>query len=261
MNKIKISLLHLAPITGQLESNKALLLQSLKLCAQMKSDWVISPELWVCGYSFERMIGSDWITHQPDTWMQELCSNMPTWNFNLFLSMPEKDNSTNQLHNTVFVINREGSIIGNYRKIKVLPQSEGWSSPGEEIKSISVDRIPVGILICADAYRPQISNEYHKQGVKALICPSAWGPGDCAPNGEWEQRSLEVDVPLIVCNRTGKDLDVVDWRGSDSIVAEKGERILSAAPDDSTILTFEIDMDSGSILSKEFSYTSVNATN
>ena len=122
MNKIKISLLHLAPSTGQLESNKALLLQSLKLCAQMKSDWVISPELWVCGYSFERMIGSDWITHQPDTWMQELCSNMPTWNFNLFLSMPEKDNSTNQLHNTVFVINREGSIIGNYRKIKVLPQ-------------------------------------------------------------------------------------------------------------------------------------------
>tara|TARA_B100000029_G_scaffold173533_1_gene170105 strand:- start:18903 stop:19679 length:777 start_codon:yes stop_codon:yes gene_type:complete len=258
MNKLKISLLHLGPTTGELENNKKLLLKSLELCSQIKSDWVISPELWVCGYSFERIIGKEWINVQPDQWMNMLCSEVSQRNFNLFLSMPEKDPYSNLLHNSVFVINRKGQIIGKYRKIKVLPQSEGWSSPGNEIKSIVVDAEKVGILICADAYRPQLADEYHKQEVTILICPSAWGPGDCAPNGEWELRSQEVGVPLIVCNRTGTDLDVVDWTGSESIVAIEGQRVLSASPQESTILSFDIDIDNREILSDEFTLTAIN---
>ena len=260
MNKIQISLLHLAPRTGDLEYNKILLMQSLELCAQIKSDWVITPELWVCGYSFERVIGKDWIASQPDPWVTDLCSNMPAWNFNLFLSMPEKDTSTNLLHNTVFVIDRTGQIIGKYQKIKVLPQSEGWSSPGTEVKSILVDNTLTGILICADAYRSQISDQYKQQKVKLLICPSAWGPGDCAPNGEWEQRSGELHVPLIVCNRTGKDLNVVDWTGSESIVAANGNRVLSASPENSTILTFELDIESGKVVSEQFHQIPIEVT-
>lgn len=255
---MKISLLHLSPITGDLEYNKTLFLKSLDLCSQIQSDWVISPELWICGYSFERIIGKDWIKHQPDEWMTELCTKMSQLSFTLFLSMPEKDSSTGLLHNSVFVINAEGQILGKYRKIKVLPQSEGWSSPGEDINPIIIDDIPVGVLICADAYRSQISGEYLKQGVKALICPSAWGPGDCAPNGEWEQRSAETNIPIIVCNRTGKDLNVVDWTGSESIVAVGGARMLTASPEESTVLTFEIDILSGQVLSEEFTHIHVN---
>ena len=99
-----------------------------------------------------------------------------------------------------------------------------------------------------------------QQKVKLLICPSAWGPGDCAPNGEWEQRSGELHVPLIVCNRTGKDLNVVDWTGSESIVAENGNRVLSASPENSTILTFELDIESGKVVSERFHQIPIEVT-
>ncbi|HCG90650.1 MAG TPA: carbon-nitrogen hydrolase family protein [Dehalococcoidia bacterium] len=252
MNKIKISLLHLSPITGDLTHNKEMLLQSLKYCADIKSDWVITPELWLTGYSFQKIIGTDWITIQPDLWTTSICNLVKELNINLFLSLPEKDSLSGLFHNTIFVINRTGEIIGKYRKIKVLPQSEGWSTPGDIIETIDVDSTAVGIMVCADAYRNKIADEYASKGARLLISPSAWGPGDCAPNGEWEQRSLETGMPVIVCNRTGTDLGNIDWTGSESVVACKGKRLLTGISGTSTVFSFNMDLNTNEILSKQF---------
>jgi N-carbamoylputrescine amidase len=61
----------------------------------------------------------------------------------------------------------------------------------------------VGILICADVYTRDIAEDLRGQGAQLLVSPAAWGPDLNGPEGEWEQRTQETGLPLVVCNRTG----------------------------------------------------------
>ena len=45
------------------------------------------------------------------------------------------------------------------------------------------------------------------KGAQVLVSPVSWGPGGCGPDGEWEARSAQTGLPIIVCNRTGREPD------------------------------------------------------
>ena len=154
-------------------------------------------ELFITGYKFAEVIGTDWILPQPDDWMQKFCGQVAEHGVTVFLSHPERDPDEGLMYNTVFVIGPDGKIIGRHRKVKALRGPEAWSSPGEEIAPIPVPigavegQVPVGVIICADAYRNDVAGILQEQGAKLLVSPASWGPGDCGPLGEWEQRTLD----------------------------------------------------------------------
>ncbi|MGE7185438.1 nitrilase-related carbon-nitrogen hydrolase [Peribacillus sp. NPDC006672] len=79
----------------------------------------------------------------------------------------------------------------------------------------------VGIMICADPYTKDIAYNLFEKGAEILNAPSSWGPGLHGPEGEWEQRSLETGLPVIVCNRTGEDKIVRFW-DAESMIIKKG---------------------------------------
>jgi 5-aminopentanamidase len=68
---LNVALLHLAPRAGDLAFNK-LLIEAAIMKAAAGADWVITPELAVCGYTFAPLIGTDWICVQPDPWMSRI---------------------------------------------------------------------------------------------------------------------------------------------------------------------------------------------
>ena len=145
----------------------------------------------------------------------------------LFIGMPERDASSGKLFNSVAVVDRNGTIQGTYRKIKVIPGSiEGWSSPGEATPVFVLDGIRVGILICADAYRPEIAARYAQSGATLLLSSASWSPEPMGPGGCWEDRSREIDLPLLVCNRGGRE---PGWSflGSESVVDHHGQRLFT----------------------------------
>ena len=80
------------------------------------------------------------------------------------------------------------------------------------------------------------------QGADILVSPSSWGPGGCGPDGEWEKRSEETGLPVLVCNRTGKESDDLDMLEADSVVARNGIRLLSGSFKSSTVLTFDLNL-------------------
>ncbi|OLO39210.1 carbon-nitrogen hydrolase family protein [Alkalihalophilus pseudofirmus] len=247
MKKIKIALLHLLPIAGDITYNQELIEKAVKQAAEKNMDWMITPELAVSGLQFDHLIGTDWIKEQPDEWMTHFMRMVKSLSATVFLGCTER--STDQeLYNSVFVINREGELIGSQRKIARVDQ---WSSAGSCLDPVQIDDIQVGIMICADAYTKSIADTLKANGAQMIVAPSSWGPGFHGPNGEWEQRSIDTGLPVIVCNRTGEDETVSFWKAESSVI-KNGKRLLSHHSKQSAILTFEWDVEKMELISSDF---------
>lgn len=240
---LRIAFLHLAPIPGDLGGNRRLIETAVVRAVQAGATWILTPELAVCGYSFADRIGTDWIAPQPDEWMTQMSRLAARLRITLFLSLPEQDVRTKQLHNSLFVIAPDGTLTGAHRKINALRVgSEAWSTPGTEAIAVAAPPLDrVGLLICADAYSPGIAGSLRRQGARMLVSAAAWAPGFHGPNGEWERCTRDTGLPLFVCNRTGPDL-TMDFTKAESVVAKDGERRLSMSAARSTIFLIEWDL-------------------
>ena len=255
MDKLRISLLHLAPVLGDIDHNRRLVESAVAAAADEGADWAITPELCIPGYLFVDKIGTDWILPQPDPWMDRFRQQVKQRSMTVFLSHPDRDPETDTLYNTVFVIDPTGEIIGRHNKVKTLRGPESWSSPGTQCQPVDCDGLQVGILVCADSYKNDIPQLLKENGAQLLVSPSSWSPGGCGPDGEWEQRTLDTGLPIIVCNRSGMESDDLDFRGAESIVAQNGNRLLSTTSDCSVVLTFDWDLDTMTVLSQDFTRT------
>ena len=244
--------MHLAPITSDIAHNRDLVERATRTAAAAGAQWVVTPELCISGYMFMEEIGTDWILPQPDAWTQSYCNLVKELGLTVFLSHPERDPATDKMYNTIFVINRRGEIVGKHRKVKALRGAEGWSTAGSEIDPINCDGVNVGVLICADSYKNEVAQVLKDKGAELFVSPVAWGPGQCAPDGEWEQRTVDNGLPIMVCNRSGIERDDLDYRRAESVVAKDGKRLLEATSDRSVILTFDWDLDGMTALSEDF---------
>jgi predicted amidohydrolase len=231
-------LLHLAPEAGAVEHNRALIEKATAVAAELGAAWVISGELVVSGYRFQPLIGTDWIASQPDRWMRRLAELTASLGVVSIVSHPERDNGSGKLFNTLFIIGREGHVLGRHQKLHPTPGAEDWSSPGKPGQPVEVDGVNVGLLICADAYTPEPALRLRELGAELLISAAAWWPGDHGPGGEWEARTLDTGLPMIVCNRTGIDGDsrLID---AESVVTDNGRRLTTLRSPDSTIFIID----------------------
>jgi predicted amidohydrolase len=240
MSVSKVALLHLETVPGAVEQNRYVIVEAIKHAASVGAEWIVTPELAVCGLQFVQLIGTDWIEPQPDPWMQQVCRLVKRLKRTVFLSCPERDGR--RLYNTVFVIDSAGEVVGKHRKINVASDSLSWSSPGDVALPIECSGIKVGVLVCADVYTQNIARAMKFEGAQMLVSPASWGPGLHGPNGEWEQRTYETGLPLIVCNRTGAE-KTLDFWDAPSLVVKDGVRVLTHTSKKSAVLTFNWDFD------------------
>jgi predicted amidohydrolase len=257
VSRLRTALLHLVPVTGAVADNRRLIEAGVRSAAAQGAHYVLTPELAVCGYEFNAVIGTAWIEPQPDAWMTAFCKLVKALGVTVFLSHPERDTVTGRLHNSVFAIGPDGRIAGRHRKIHVLTGgAEGWSTGADEVAPVECTGLTIGLLVCADAFPPAPAQTLKAKGAQLLISAAAWGPGLHEPNGEWEARSLETGLPLIVCNRGGRDR-TLDFTGAESIVAIAGHRVLSARPDRSIVLTCEWDRETLTLLSPKWEVSEI----
>lgn len=236
----KIALLHLETVPGAIERNRYIIVEAVKHAASLNAMWIVTPELAVCGLQFAHVVGTNWIQPQPDPWMQQVCKLVKALKRTVFLSCPEREGS--RLYNSVFVIGPTGEILGKHRKLNVVSDSLSWSSPGYVVAPVDCDGIKVGLLICSDVYTSNIARALQFEGAQMLVSPASWGPGIHGPNGEWEQRTHETGLPMIVCNRTGAE-KTLDFWNAPSLVVQDGARQLAHASKKSAVLTFNWDFD------------------
>jgi 5-aminopentanamidase len=248
MNRIKISLLHLALKPGALAENYGLLERGIRTASALQADWVVAPELSISGYEFNDTIGTEWIAAHPDSWTLGICKLASILKLTILFGHAERSTS-GRLYNIAVIVGADGKLIAHHRKINT---PERWAEPGKRANAVDWNGLGVGILICADAYTGEIAQDLRTQGAQLLVSPAAWGPGQNGPEGEWEQRSQQTGLPLIVCNRTGAE-NKLDFTRAESLFVKHGTKVLSHCSARSAVLTFDLNLTEMLPLSSGFS--------
>ncbi len=222
---VRIAILHMDSRPADMTHNRQVIEKAIQLAASANVDWLVTPELAETGYTFFDQIGLDWVEPFPSQWVQSLSKIARHNSMALFIGMPERDAVTNDLHNSVAVIDSNGSILGTHRKFQVVQGgSESWAVPEEGNRPFVVNGISVGVLICADVAFPELAGRLAQDGASIFLSPTNWPPvGDMGPSGQWEDRTRENGLPMLVANRTGQEA-TLDFREGISAVVVNGAR-------------------------------------
>ena len=126
-------------------------------------------------------------------------------------------------HNTAVVLEKDGSIAGQYRKMHIpddhLFYEKFYFTPGDlGFNPIKTSVGTLGVLVCWDQWYPEAARLMALAGAEMLIYPTAIGGVPTDP--DWEQaqqrqawqlvqrgHSVANGLPVITVNRTGVEPD------------------------------------------------------
>ena len=168
-------------------------------------------------------------------------------------------------HNTAVVIESNGEIVGNYRKMHIPDDpayyEKFYFTPGDMgFHPIQTSLGKLGVLVCWDQWYPEAARLMAMQGAEMLIYPTAIGYADNdTPEEQQRQRmawqtvmrghAVANGLPVIAVNRVGFEPDPcgqtagIQFWGTSFVAGPQGEIIYEASTDDEESIIVEMDMD------------------
>ncbi|MDP3741784.1 MAG: carbon-nitrogen hydrolase [Candidatus Micrarchaeota archaeon] len=154
-------------------------------------------------------------------------------------------------HNSAVVINADGKVLGNYRKMHIPDDpcfyEKFYFAPGDTgFKVFDTAYGKVSVLICWDQWYPEAARVCALKGAQFIFYPTAigWHKSETKENrsaqlSSWQiiQRSHAIANGVFVCvsNRFGKEGDLTFW-GNSFIAAPNGTVVASGSQDKEEIL-------------------------
>ena len=166
-------------------------------------------------------------------------------------------------HNSLVVIDSDGSIAGLYRKMHVPDDpayyEKFYFTPGDRgFQAIQTSAGKIGTLICWDQWYPEAARLATLQGAEMLFYPTAigWHPSEKAQEGEsqrsaWQtiQRSHAIANGVFVAavNRVGHEKpdaggDGIEFWGSSFMCDPFGTVLTEASMDKEEIILAEVNL-------------------
>lgn len=146
-----------------------------------------------------------------------------------------------RLFNSVAVIDRDGELRGQYRKLHLFGNERDVFAPGDRgVPLFELDGVRVGVLVCYDLRFPEAMRLLALDGAQLVAVPTAWVAGFDAvtPAGE-DGRIGQVDGALVQANLnqvyvacadlTGQARDL-RFLGRSLIASPYGELLAGPAP-------------------------------
>lgn len=183
---------------------------------------------------------------------------------NVVLIVPVFERRTAGLyHNSVVVIDSDGSMAGFYRKMHIPDDpayyEKFYFTPGDRgFQAIQTSAGTIGTLICWDQWYPEAARLTTLQGAEMLFYPTAigWHPSEKAREGEsqrsaWQtiQRSHAIANGVFVAavNRVGHEKsgaggDGIEFWGSSFVCDPFGTVLAEASIDKEEILLAEVNV-------------------
>lgn len=249
---MQVALLHFDLSAGPAAHNMAMLCQGIRLAAAQKAKWVITPEMALQGYFFTQLHGGV-IRKNMRAYIRPILALAKELNVFVFLGCAEHNAFDDKDYNSCLVIDNTGHIIARHHKMKIVhSKAEEWAFPGEKPTCVECDLIFAGVLVCADAYFTENSEQLGRLGADALVVLAAWPPG-CGdpPEVAWERCSRSSGgLPVLVCNQTGT-VNGLDCTIAKSAVVFQGELQMEYSGDPAILLA-DLDFFEKKLKTKEF---------
>lgn len=143
-------------------------------------------------------------------------------------------------YNTASIFDRQGRIVGEYRKTH-LPANEKWQfTPGDALDVFDLDFGRVGICICYDMMFPEVVQVQALKGAEIVFYPT-FGCNWYDSIGEATLRTRANDNGVYIV--TSKNY-VYNSAGKSSIIDYWGQVLCDAGFNENEIVVKEIDLDS-----------------
>lgn len=228
--------------------------------ADTQADVICLPELFTSQYFCQRQHPDifDLAETIPGPSTKALCAVAKEKGVVILASLFEK-RAPGLHHNTLVVIEADGSVAGLYRKMHIpddpLFYEKYYFAPGDTgFRTFHTSKGHIACLVCWDQWYPEAARIAALQGANIIFYPTAigWHPGEKAEYGDRQlsawmtmQRSHAIANGVFVAavNRCGVEKIVGDglefW--GHSFVADPFGRVMVEAQQEETILYYDCD--------------------
>jgi len=238
---MKAALVQLAPVLH----DKAKNLKKLeKAVAKAQADLLLAGELYLTGYmardAFARL--AEPLDGPSVRAATRIAAEHGT---HLVFGMPEREAGTRRLFNTSVLVAPDGKVA-SYRKVYPAnfgPFEEGlYFGRGSELTLARTKLGKIGLLICYDAFFPELAKAYALQGADLLAIISA-APATSKPFFDriLPARAIENALFVLYANLVGTQLNVV-FQGGSQAIGPRGEDLGKARDFEEGTVLAEVDL-------------------
>ena len=204
-------------IPHDLHANYQKILSAFKVAAKRKCNFLVLPEECWVGPGFDNKKNKE-----VAKFVKEKCSTLCK-KYSIYCvagSLRETDAKTGKIHNTSYLFDSRGNVVGSYSKMHLVPpKEEDVITPGLTHKVFDTEFGKVGIQICRDILYPEVTHTLANIGAKIIFSPAFWSEfsseykssiKDYHANDELQMikylapaRALENEVIFVFVNAAG----------------------------------------------------------
>jgi len=205
---LKVTLGQFEPGFGDKQGNLEKMEKVIEQASLEGSKLVLFPELCLSGYFIQDIKTeiAEPIDGKSVQYMQSLCKKRSV---HAIFSWPELGEDR-RIYNSACLISDHGEIAGNYRKVHLYDREKEIFEPGDTFKVFQTALGRIGIMICFDLDFPESARSLYAGGADIIMVPTNnFYPYERYQEVYLKARSMENELPIAICNRTGQEQDLV----------------------------------------------------
>ncbi|GIN22252.1 carbon-nitrogen hydrolase family protein [Siminovitchia fordii] len=225
MNEIKVSVAQLIPKLGDKQGNLERIQEAIVKAKNEQAQLVAFPELFLTGYSVGENVNTlaETIDGPYMTKVRKLCKDHEIY---LVISFPE-DGQDGNYYISSALIDSQGEVLGVYRKVHLFDNEKNYFQPGSRFEVIDTPLGSIGMMICFDVEFPEIARALKLMRADFIVIVNAnMHPYELHHHLFSRCRAMENEIPVIICNRLGKEGEL-DFCGDSMVIDATGEILLS----------------------------------
>ncbi len=229
--------------TGNIDANLASVVDGIHRLSEKGTQVTVLPELWPCGFDKPGML----IEHAKRTpqIIERLSTLAKKHRMIIAGSLPEK--SGNHLYNTMVVVDKDGAVAGQYRKVHLfsfIDEDKAFAA-GNQAVVCDTSYGPIGLMICYDLRFPELCRSLALAGARIVIVSAQWPETRIDHwNTLLQARAIENQIFIVASNRVGQDGNLA-FNGHSQIISPDGvilTRIINHASEETVPINLkEID--------------------
>lgn len=213
---------------GEPAVNLAVLREGLARLNPAGPGIIVLPELWSCGFAYDRLLDHALQTEELLDQLRELAGR-----YGIYLagSLPEAVLSEidTVFYNTLFVVGPLG-VAGRFRKQQLFAPmaEESHFTAGSNPRAIATELGLLAGLVCFDLRFPELVTSQAAQGAALLVVCAQWPAVRLA---HWRTllmaRAVENQIFVVACNRSGSTGDT-SFAGHSLVIGPDGSVLAEA---------------------------------